>query len=210
MAKFLKMSSRSTKLKDSVEAAVIQSLESVSHFDVAMVAFELYKSSYVVTNIKSRTWFVFKEHIWEQSEIGPYRELSSEVLHIFKKYLKSLKSSKQKHLTKISNCEKVICMLMDTVQKERVCHECLYVFYDNGFLRCLDLSNNLIPFQNGVYNWIDRSFRDGLSSDMLSIYVNEPFEEGKCYDELIKEFVKFRMKLVNSRTQDYDYSYRFK
>lgn len=202
------MSCFSTKLTKSVELAVVQSLESVSHFDIAMVVFELYKSSYVVTNIKSRTWFVFKEHIWEQSEIGPYRELSSEVLHIFKKYLESLKASKKRNLSKVANCEKVISMLLDTSQKERVCHECLYVFYDNGFLRCLDLSNNLIPFKNGVYDWGDKSFRDGRSSDMLSIYVHESFEEGKCYDELIKHFVQFRMKLNSSRAQEYDYSYK--
>ena len=202
------MSCLSTKLTKSVELAVVQSLESVSHFDIAMVVFELYKSSYVVTNIKMRTWFVFNEHIWQQSEIGPYRELSSEVLNIFRKYLESLKATKKRHLVKIANCEKVISMLLDTSQKERVCHECLYVFYDNGFLRCLDLSNNLIPFKNGVYDWGDKSFRDGRSSDMLSIYVNESFEEGKCYDELIKHFVQFRMKLNSSRAQEYDYSYK--
>lgn len=194
--------------KEAVAQAVEQSLEYVNNFDIAMVVFELYKSRYVVTNIKLRTWFCFKNHIWEQTEIGPYRELSSEVFHIFKRCLKSLKTSSKKNLTKIANCEKIISILLDTVQKERICHECLYVFYDHSFFRGLDLSNNLIPFQNGVYDWTTKEFRDGLSNDMVSIYVNEPFVHGKCYDKLIKDFVQFRIKLISSRAQDYDFSYK--
>tara|TARA_B100000401_G_C52768016_1_gene701722 strand:- start:653 stop:1228 length:576 start_codon:yes stop_codon:yes gene_type:complete len=188
--------------------AVEKSLEYVNHFDVAMVVFELYKSRYIVTNIKLKTWFCFKKHVWEQTEIGPYRELSSEVLQIFKRCLKKLKSSTKKNITKISNCEKVISILLDTIQKERICHECLYVFYDNSFFRDLDLNNNLIPFTNGIYDWTTKEFRDGVSADMLSIYISEPFVEEKCYEQLIKNFVQFRIKLVTSRRQEYDFSYK--
>lgn len=190
--------------------AIDQSLDNmyVNNFDIAMVVFELYKKKYVVTNIKSRTWFRFQNHIWEQTEIGPYKELSSEVLYLFKRRLKSLRVNSKKNLTKISNCEKIIATLLDTSQKEKICHECLYVFYDNSFFHSLDLSNNLIPFRNGVYDWTNKTFRDGNSSDMLSIFVNENYDSSKCYEDLVKHFVQFRIKLVSSRAQEYDFSFK--
>lgn len=198
------------QLNQKISSVLENCVEYVNYFDIGMLIYELYKDTYVVTNIKQKSWFRFKDHIWNQTELGPYKELSTEVLTLFKQYMRSLKKSVKKNAGTIQNCEKIISMLFSTSEKEQICRECLYIFYDYTFFKKLDHSNSLVPFKNGVYNWQEKTFRDGRSNDMLSIYVNEEFVPDKCYDKLIKDFIQFRTKLINTRIQSFECGYNVK
>ena len=48
------------------------------------------------------------------------------------------------------NCEKVLSLLIDTTIKEKICKECLYIFFDDDFITKLDRNVHLIPFTNGM------------------------------------------------------------
>ena len=193
-----------------VESCIESCFEFVNYFDVALLLFELYKHTYVVTNIRKKTWFAFKNHIWSEREIGPYTELSTHVLNIFKDRFRKMKKAKNKKDRKdrLLNCEKIIQMLGDPVEKENICRECLYVFYDNAFLIRLDSNAHLIPFRNGVLDIRDDSFRDGMRTDYVSIYINDiyiPTESStdtKKQSKLIRDFVEFRQKHVRRRSNE--------
>jgi phage/plasmid-associated DNA primase len=165
----------------------------------------------VVTNIKKKTWFSFNENVWEEREIGPYTELSTTVLNIFKDKFKHLKKYKRKD--HVLNCERIMQMLGNPTEKEYICHECLYIFYDNNFIKKLDSNPKLIPFRNGVLCLDTNNFRNGYSTDFLSIYINDDYEfpnsstEARNLDKLIKNFVIFRQKHIRKRLDDINQIY---
>lgn len=194
-----------------LDACIQSCLQYANYFDVALILHELYKETYVVTNIKKKTWFSFHKNVWEEREIGPYTELSTTVLTIFKDQMKSLKKNKRKD--HIINCDKIIQMLGNPIEKEHICQECLYIFYDSNFIKKLDSNSKLIPFKNGVLCLDTNSFRDGSSIDFLSIYINDDYivpqstTESRNLDKLIKDFVIFRQKHIRKRLDDINQIY---
>lgn len=194
-----------------VEECIQSCLQYANYFDVALILHQLYKGTYVVTNIKKKTWFSFHDNVWEEREIGPYTELSTTVLTIFKDKIKSLKKSRRKD--HILNCEKIIQMLGNPTEKEYICQECLYIFYDSNFIKTLDSNSKLIPFKNGVLSLDSNSFRVGNSTDFLSIYINDNYTqpissaEARNMDKLIKDFVIFRQKHIRKRLDDMNQIY---
>ena len=99
-------------------------------------------------------------------------------------------------------------MLGNPIEKEHICQECLYIFYDNNFIKKLDSNSKLIPFKNGVLCLDSNAFRDGHFTDFLSIYINDEYKlpnstiDSKNLDKLIKDFVIFRQKHIRKRLDD--------
>lgn len=194
-------------MQEDVAEHIQSCLQYVNYFDLALLLHVLYKDTFVVTNIHKKTWFTFDHNIWTETEIGPYYELSTVVLQLFKNELITLSDKKtKKNLQSIRNCEKIIGILGDPVGKETICKECLYVFYDKNFIKQLDTDPNLIPFVNGVLNLKSNEFRLGLASDRLSVYINNAYRPSskKKTDKLIKDFVNFREQHIRNRLSNYN------
>ena len=108
---------------------------------------------------------------------------------------------------------KIIQMLGNPTEKEYICQECLYIFYDSNFVKTLDSNSKLIPFKNGVLSLDSNSFRVGNSTDFLSIYINDNYTqpissaEARNMDKLIKDFVIFRQKHIRKRLDDMNQIY---
>lgn len=186
--------------------AINTSIENVNCFDIGMVLYALYKNVFVVTSIKNKIWFQFKDHKWIKTDCGPYKELSTRVVTLYRDALRKLNRMKHKDESKIVGCEKIICMLHDINVKERICRECLYIFFDDSFVTKLDQKPHLIPFANGVYDYKSNSFRDGKYDDYLSIYINDQFEDIEgTIDKLINEFNEFRSNVVIKRKSGFVY-----
>lgn len=194
-------------IQEDVDEHIQSCLHFVNYFDLALLLHVLYKDTFVVTNIQKKTWFTFDHNIWTETEIGPYYELSTVVLQLFKNELVALNKKKSKrNLPSVRNCEKIIGILGDPVGKETICKECLYVFYDKNFIKKLDTNSNLIPFVNGVLHLESNEFRQGLASDRLSVYINNPYRPSskKKTDKLIKDFVNFREQHIKNRLSNYN------
>lgn len=171
-------------------------------YDIAQVVHFLYKEVYKVAKLKSKLWFVFDGLKWKQSELGPYYELSQNVVDIYNKFIleemeKKVTLTNQiesydiefdtnheityyKNLLKtteriISNLEKIVVKLKSVHSKEAVCKECLYLFYDPELLSILDTNSSLICFTNGVLDLQNNILRKGESTDNISIVINVPF-----------------------------------
>jgi hypothetical protein len=171
------------------------SIESRCYFDIAMIVFYLYQNEFVVTSLKNKTWFCFKDHKWVKYDLGPYKQLSTIVIQKYKEYSASIKDEEQ-----LANCNYILSMLKDVGVKEQVCKECLYLFYDESFIHKLDTKSNLIPYNNGVYDLTTKSLRDGKYDDYLSIYINLLFFE---YDEsFVRDFSLFRNEMISVRNKN--------
>jgi hypothetical protein len=176
-------------------------------YDVSQVVFHLYKDIYKVASLKTKLWYVFDGLKWIQSELGPYYELSENVVEIFQIFLNEeiekkalisgqltvyesneectehersvLKNSLKKIDKTITKTEKIISKLKNVNSKEAICKECLYLFYDTEFLTNLDTNKNLICFQNGILDLEQNVLRTGYHTDNISILVNATFERPK-------------------------------
>ena len=173
-----------------------------SVYDIAQLVHFLYKDVYKVARLKSKMWYVFDGLKWKQSELGPYYELSTNVLDIYVQVLNE-EIEKKKHVHEllesftnelyteseivhyknslttteriISNLEKMIMKLKNVNSKEAICKECLYLFYDPDFLFKLDTEQHLICFLNGILDLNHNTLRNGQSTDYISIVVNANF-----------------------------------
>lgn len=184
-----------------VKTHIKKSLIDVNLFDIAMSVYILYKHVYVVTSIKHNFWYQFDNVKWIPSESGPYFQISTCILDIYKSVLQELKHSKSSK-TKQKNCNESISILKDIYTKEKIMKECTYLFYDHNFLNKLDTHTHLIPFNNGVYNLQDGTFRDGKCSDYLSCYISSDFliSDNKSLDS-IDNFIEYRNRLVLKKSQ---------
>lgn len=193
-----------------------KSMDTGSYFDIAMILHRLYKEQYVVTSIKNKIWFVYKEHKWVRTELGPYKELSIHVVLLFNEYRKSLQQKQKKQRSKrladkIIKCQDIIMILNESLCKEKICKECLYLFYDDQFINKLDEDSNLVPFKNGVFDIRVGKLREGLFSDYLSIYINRHFSPDDLEnDKLIKDFQLFRNEMISKRYRNLYKMYKLK
>lgn len=187
--------------------AIDKSIENVNYFDLGMVLYVMYKYKYVVTSIKNKTWFYFKDHKWIKTEFGPYKELSTEIITKYKEELYELNKMRRKNKEKIINCEKILTLLIDTTSKEKICKECLYIFYYDDFMTKLDRNVHLIPFTNGIYDTNLSTFRSGKFDDYLSIYINDQFKYiNQDTKNVIKDFNIFRNIIVSKRKNEFQFS----
>lgn len=183
-----------------------------SIYDIASLVHFLYKDVYKVARLKSKIWYVFDGLKWKQSELGPYYELSSNVVEIYTKYLMEeiekktmleedvrvvdshtehelsyLRNSLKKTDDTIQSFQKNIQKLKNVNTKEAICKECLYLFYDPDFLCILDTNPNLICFKNGILDLENNILRGGNFSDNVSLMINTNF----CVPKTQKEKVEF-------------------
>ena len=197
-------------------------------YDIARLVHYIFKDSYRVARLKTKSWYVHDGMKWKPTEVGPYYELSTSIAQLFDTYLQIYTSNKTEHVEEESNKDssneekerqkkieainKIISKLKNVNTKEMICKECVYLFYDPDFLTKLDTSTNIICFQNGVLDIEHNDFRQGNSEDMISLHIDMNFVPPKVqkdHNELakvIEQFQEFRNKVVNKRKNRYIFS----
>ena len=217
-------------LNDTIVLKLLLKTLEGSLYDIALIVQYLYKDIYVVGRLKTKAWFKFENHKWKQTELGPYYELSTEVLELYDILMKYLlqknlpiyilqdildtddinKDNKDGIYEKLQlNCEIITKKLRNVNFKEQVCKECLYIFYDPSFLQKLDDKRNLIGFKNGVYDKDIKELREGKPYDFILLQIDKeftpPFDENslKVLDDLIERFETFRLNLLKKRSLRY-------
>lgn len=183
-------------------------------YDIAKVVHFCYKSKYVVAKLKAKQWYMFDGVKWRLTEIGPYYELSSEMVKIYESYRKREEAQYDGAFTdqekeildkKILAFDTIVQKLKNVNSKEQICKECLYLFYDPDFIYKLDKIDQLICFQNGVLNLDNNKFQIGDPEDYLSIMIECDFTyprtsiEKKALTEIIESYQSFRLNILNKR-----------
>lgn len=195
-------------------------------YDIARLVHYMYKDSYRVARLKTKSWYFHDGMKWKPTEVGPYFELSTSIAQLFETYLHMSSNtpswleetetnqniiSKERE-KKIETIKKILSKLKNVNTKELICKECVYLFYDPDFLTKLDTSPHIVCFNNGVLDLEKDDFRQGTSDDMISLHIDINFVPPKLQKDhselaiVIEQFQEFRMKIVNKRKNRYIFS----
>jgi P4 family phage/plasmid primase-like protien len=149
------------------------------HNDLAHILFNEFQNEFVCTSIKTKDWFQFKNHIWTLTESGTsLRERISNNNSAIISFLRSnnededdetdeeIRKKNKEKKNKLIN--KLINSCKSAPFKNNVMTEAQELFYNEKFLRLLNKNPNLIAFKNGVYDFENDLFRDGVPEDFIS------------------------------------------
>ncbi|MBG30905.1 MAG: hypothetical protein CMI31_13030 [Opitutae bacterium] len=171
-------------------------------YDIAKLVYYLYKGEYVCGKLKNKLWYHFKNNKWKVTELGPYNEISNNIVALFEKY-KLESSHNEETIIKIDN---LITKLKNVSFKETICRECIYLFYDSDFIKKLDRQMNLVCFRNGVWDINNKVLRTGLKEDYISLSIDADYNgESNNIDYIINQFIEFRKKIVMKRMPNHEF-----
>lgn len=192
---------------DNITESLIEECISGTHYDIANLMYHKYSHEYVSAGkIKSKMWFHFDGHIWRRTELGPYKEISTVLLRIFKQHIEKLTpiTDDLNMVDKVTKLNRIVSSLKNVKVKESICRECLYLFYDPDFLIRLDRQQNLIAFRNGVFDLETKTFRGGQKDDYISLYIDSVYDgDSDTLYEQIARFNAFRANVLRGRPQQY-------
>ena len=166
-------------------------------YDIALVLYYVYKNKFNCT--KGKVWYEYDGNIWLQEKVTLRNIISIELTEKYdevkKFYKKILKDSKGNDYDiigkKINQIDGQIKSLKKTCTKNNIMTEAEDIFYSKNkdFEEKLNLNNNLIGFNNGIYDIEKLEFRNGNMNDYISITVG--YEYKNEYSEKINDIIKF-------------------
>jgi P4 family phage/plasmid primase-like protien len=166
-------------MKDQLYELLKQGL-TITHYDLAMIIFYLYKDEFVFSN---NEWYYFYNHKWNAMKENPIelkKKISNEIIHHYlaynayfnnKAYKASLNDNEKErdtYMNLINMGNKVIMKLKNNNMKNCIVKECEELFYNKDFADKLDTNIYLMAFNNGVLDLKSGQFRDGMATDMIS------------------------------------------
>jgi P4 family phage/plasmid primase-like protien len=181
--------------------------ETGTEYDAAMVLKQMYKDKYVCVSYDKRgIWYQFKNHRWIPDKGHCLRNKISEEFYTL---LQGKEDQLQKEMFEYQDDDdrklfiqkkmKIVgelkIKLKKTSDKDHIMREAAEIFYDGEFVRNMDTNKYLMCFNNGVVDFINKTFRDGYPEDYItkSTKINYiPYLEGENNDEFVKT-----MNLIN-------------
>lgn len=182
---------------------------------LGQIMYILYKGEFVCAGLKSNQWFRFKNNRWVEDEEGVSlrRKIKELGTHI-EKYKNNvvIDNSVERRIeipeedkNKLSNANKditrrvahVVNKLGDTITKKNIMTEAKEFFYDPDFINNLDTNKHLIAFNNGVYDFKEKQFRQGLPTDYISLSTNIDYVpiDKKIHQPIVDEIHDFMGKV---------------
>lgn len=165
--------------------------------DVAEVLYQLFKDSYVCVSIKENKWYKFVGNRWlfNDSGVSLSKTISEELRNL---YIKKREETFNQIKTKIDftpdeqenekdkkkrekqdpirqRMQQIVThadKLGMTADKKNVMSQAKEKFWDAEFIKKLDTNPDLICFNNGVVDFKNKIFRNGLPEDYLSMCTN--------------------------------------
>ena len=169
---------------ETVDYFIEQTIKGQTEFDLANVLLQLFKDRFVCVSIKNNIWYEFKNHRWTEIDSGNTLRLwcSRDVHKLYCDKAASLDDmmdaleeddpNRQKIEKKINTLISIGLMLRRTNHKNNIMREARDLFYDKDFLEKQDENNNLMCFNNGVFDFRDNVFRDGKPEDYITKCTN--------------------------------------
>ena len=179
---------------------LVMKAKSGTHDDLANVIYEMYKHQYKCVSLKKKSWYEFQGHKWVGIEEGYTlsEKISSEVSQEFLKMntIYTAKAAETKgdtdELIKMGRrLIDIFQKLKDIRFKESVMKACSYKFYDKKFVEKLDNNIYLLGFNNGVYDFKTRCFRDGMPDDNISLSVGYDYKTYTMSAPIVQDICRY-------------------
>lgn len=182
-----------------------------SHHDIARILHAEHGNEFVCASIKTNMWYQFVSHRWKEIEVGTYlrakipRDVVARFTKIGKQYMSNLGDSDETGSDKFTNSKidrvtKLIGNLKNNGFQNAVMAEAAHVFYDERFKDMLDQNENLVAFQNGVYDLKRNVFRAGRPEDFISKALPISYMERNESDDEVQEVFDFLEKVFPDKS----------
>lgn len=194
---------------DTVINQILTSSLTGTHFNIAKALHSIYKSRFMVDDVKNSDWYEFDEirGKWNRSY-----SINIVVSQDFPNYYRNLKISSEETGDNSSqgpfneHIDRLINKLESGTFKTSVINEAKYLFHQDEpkFAEKLDTNPYLIGFENGVYDLREARFRNGKPDDYITFstgYNYTPYDPKNSQTEQIYEF--FGKILTNDRVREY-------
>jgi P4 family phage/plasmid primase-like protien len=212
------------KIKESsVDAFLEFTLKEPTDFDFAQVLYLMFKDKYVCSSVESKTWYIFNNHRWEEDKGMSLRmRISKEMYALYNKkidqkveFLSHNDNLNEEDATEKEKADKarkaietisklVVSKLKNTCNKNNIMREACEIFFDKDFIKKTDTNEHLMCFNNGVFDFKYKVFREGNPLDYITKttgieYI--PFEKiQEKTPKKIEEVLKFMDKLFPIKT----------
>jgi P4 family phage/plasmid primase-like protien len=188
------------KIKNStIDFYMEETLYTQKEWDIAKVLYEMYKDKYVcISYDKKGIWYRFKNHRWEPDKGLSLRlKISTEMYNLYNKKQDDAVNEcqhydqddeRREYLKKKTQkiCELMV-KLKATQSKNNIMREAMELFYDNDFIKMMDTNKYLLCFNNGIFDFKQKIFREGYPQDYITLSTNINYHPHSNNDE---EFMK--------------------
>lgn len=201
-------------MKDQLYELLKQGL-TITHYDLAMIIFYLYKDEFVFSN---NEWYYFYNHKWNAMKENPIelkKKISNEIIHHYlaynayfnnKAYKASLNDNEKErdtYMNLINMGNKVIMKLKNNNMKNCIVKECEELFYNKDFADKLDTNIYLMAFNNGILDLKSGQFRDGMATDMISY--NTGYDYTTDVNDEIREEIMKTLQLIQPNKEVFEF-----
>lgn len=180
--------------EESISHFMNETLRSNQEWDIANVLFQLCKDKFICVNVKNNVWYEFRDHRWIESDCATnLRNHISVKLHKLYankhrdllKTFQTVENGSKEHemLTKnMATVSQILERLKKTSHKNNIMTEAREIFYDRkgDFIQRLNSNPYIIGFNNGIYDFKEREFREGRPEDYVSLSTNINYVRYDC------------------------------
>jgi P4 family phage/plasmid primase-like protien len=178
-------------------SGLLSNSKSLVDNDVAEILYQLNKDSYVCSSFKENKWYRFTGHRWvfNDSGVSLSISISNELKDLYIKKReetfrqmqsntdftpddgdaidkKDKKDKANPVRTRLQQLVTIADKLGMTTEKKNIMTQAKEKFWDTDFTKKLDTNPDLICFKNGVVDFKNKVFRNGLPEDYLSMCTN--------------------------------------
>jgi len=161
-------------------------------WDLAWVLYQMCKHTYVCTSVRNNMWMVYKNHRWHDLDSGttlrktisgPMRERYRNKAVQYMHHSENKSNRTDDNDEPVANQEALFQdfqqraihisqILSQTANKDHIMKEAKELFYDGDFLGKLDVNPHLLCCKNGVFDFKENLFRNGIPEDNISMSTN--------------------------------------
>ena len=166
--------------ENTVDYYVEKALETVAEYDFAVVLQHMFKDLYICVSYDKRgIWYQFRGHRWVQDKGLSLREkISKDMYNLFGNKSEKCEAEMNEYENNDDRREflKKKCAviqqnkikLKQTTFKDHIMREAAEIFYDENFVRNMDINRYLLCFNNGVVDFTNKVFREGYPEDYIT------------------------------------------
>lgn len=187
---------------------VLEKCLNKGHTNISEYVYTKYRDEFVCAGIGGGDWYQYVGHRWRRIENGwaLRNRISTDVGYDFQNFAakcyNDMISSKKKmtndgayslfdsehaqvttHQTYFKKFSDLAARIGDTALLNNIMNECKFKFYDEEFYKKLDENDNLLHFENGVYDLEKDEFREGYPEDYISLSTNLRYRDVDDQDE---------------------------
>ena len=165
--------------RNTIDYYIEETIFEAGDWDYAMVLYHMFKDKYVCSSIPNKKWYVFRNHRWEKDEGQRLRmAISKDLFQLYSdkqsQYLsdshhyQSNEDGHENYQRKVKKIAEICIKLKKTNDKNNIMREAMEIFFDPDFTRQIDSNPYLLCFNNGIFDFKNKEFRQGYPHDYIS------------------------------------------